>query len=87
MNKSIIIRLFSGMFPGAETIEFNFVDGKIVTTNAGGEKDFPLGKEDSQPTVMLLKDYLNIKGEITHIKIDMGNENVNVIHTNGTKML
>ena len=87
MNKSVILNLFGSMFPGTDTIEFNFVDEKMILTKNGNSDVTPLDLDAAKGNVGLLKDFLKIKDNINNIHIDIKNHRVSVTHTNGTKQL
>jgi len=88
MNKSILIKVFSTMFPGVDAVEINLIDATLTTKSEGKEPETkPLALKDVESNVSLLKDYLNLKDNINVILIDMQNSAVHVIHTNGTKNL
>jgi len=79
--------MFKKMFPGVEVVEINLANEILTTLKDGARTDVPLVVKEVDSHVNLLKDYLNIKENITNVIINLSKKEVHVFHTNGSKKL
>jgi hypothetical protein len=88
MNRKIVLNVLRKLFPsGTDKVVMNLVDKKISYTNKGETTTSDLDEKAFGENLSMLKDFLNIRGNIIQVDLDLKEKTMFIKHTEGTTKL